>query len=131
MALEHTRDERTSRLVTEELHLFDLGSTLQGLRSEPEYDRNGRNGTTLVKNPDLRVVLMALRDGGAMAEHHAPGPITVQALEGKIEFSTGGAVHVLTPGKLLALPSGQPHSVKAVQDSAFLLTIAPATRPES
>lgn len=29
MALEHTRDERTSRLLTVELHLFALKNTLE------------------------------------------------------------------------------------------------------
>ena len=99
MALEHSREERTARLLPEELHLFDLKGTLQRLRSEPEYAENGRNGTTLVKNAELRVVLEALREGADMAEHRAPGPITVQVLEGEIRFSVGEAVHTLRPGR--------------------------------
>jgi quercetin dioxygenase-like cupin family protein len=129
MALEHTRDERVSRLLTEGLHVFDLDNTLQGLRSEPEYESNGRNGTTLVKNGELRVVLMAMPAGGEMADHHAPGPITVQVLEGEIEFSVGGSAHLIRPGKLLSLSSGETHAVKAIQASAFLLTIAPLPKP--
>jgi quercetin dioxygenase-like cupin family protein len=125
MAQEHSREERTARLLPEELHLLDLTGTLHRLRSEPEYAANGRNGTTLVKNPAVRVVLEALREGAGMAEHRAPGPITVQVLEGEIQFSVGEAVHTLRAGQLLVLPTRRPHSVKAAQDSAFLLTIAP------
>ena len=125
MALEHTREERTARLLPDELHVFDLRRMVEGLRGEPEYAANGRNGTTLVKNAEVRVVLEALREGADLAEHRAPGPITVQVLEGEIQFSVGETVHVLRPGELLVLPTCRPHVVKAAQDSAFLLTIAP------
>jgi len=131
MALEHSREERTARLFTEELHLFNLPETMQGLRGEPEYAANGRNGTTLVKDAELRVVLQVLREGAEMAEHHAPGPITVQVLDGEIQFSVGEVVHTLRPGGLLVLPTRRPHAVKAARDSAFLLTIAPLARPEA
>jgi quercetin dioxygenase-like cupin family protein len=124
MAQEHSREERTARLVGDELHLFDLMGTLQRLRSEPEYTANGRNGTTLVKNAELRVVLEALREGAGMAEHRAPGPITVQVLEGEIRFRMGETVRTLRRGELLILPASRPHAVEAGRDSAFLLTIA-------
>ncbi|MGV3721947.1 MAG: cupin domain-containing protein [Actinomycetota bacterium] len=126
MTLEHTRTEREARLLPEEVHLFDLPSTLETLRREPQYETNGRNGTTLVKNPEVRVVLQAMRPEAHLAEHHAPGPITVQVLEGEIEFKVGDRGHTLRPGSLLVLPARVPHSVRAVQESAFLLTIAPA-----
>lgn len=130
MALEHTCEERTARLLPEELHLFDLKRTAEGLRSEPEYATNGRNGTTLVKDAEVRVVLEVLREGAELAEHRAPGPITVQVLEGEIQFSGGETVHTLRPGELLVLPACRPHAVKAARDSAFLLTIAPLARPK-
>jgi quercetin dioxygenase-like cupin family protein len=126
MALEHSREERTARLLPEELHLFDLQRTVIGLRAEPEYAADGRNGTTLVKDAEMRVVLQVLREGSEMAEHHAPGPITVHVLEGEIQFSAGETAHTLRPGDLLALPTRRPHAVKAACDAAFLLTIAPA-----
>jgi quercetin dioxygenase-like cupin family protein len=123
MAQEHSREERTARLVSDELHLFDLVGTLERLRREPEYAANGRNGTTLVKNAELRVVLEALREGAGMAEHRAPGPITVQVLEGQIRFRVGETIRTLRPGELLVLPARIPHAVQAARDSAFLLTI--------
>jgi quercetin dioxygenase-like cupin family protein len=130
MGLEHTREERTARFRLEELHLFDLEGTLQRLRSVPEYAANGRNGTTLVKNAELRVVLEVLRKGAGLAEHRAPGAITVQVLEGEIQFSVGDSVHTLHPGELLVLPDCRPHAVKAALDSAFLLTIVPLAEPK-
>ncbi|MGV3722994.1 MAG: cupin domain-containing protein [Actinomycetota bacterium] len=129
MVLEHTRPEREMRLLPEVTHLIDLGSTLEALRNEPDYVANGRNGTTLVKNTELRMVLQAMLPGARLLEHHAPGPITVQVLDGEIEFSVGSTVHTIRRGEMLALPARVPHAVHAVRESAFLLTIAPLAGP--
>jgi quercetin dioxygenase-like cupin family protein len=120
-----TREERAGRLYPDGIHTFHLAETAESLRAEAEFAANGRTGLTLVKGPELRVVLMVLQAGAGLAEHHAPGPITVHVLEGELRFSSAGEVIYLRPGELLALPSRQPHAVEAVHESAFLLTIAP------
>ncbi|HTE18063.1 MAG TPA: cupin domain-containing protein [Armatimonadota bacterium] len=127
MSDQRSRDEREARLHDDGAHVFPLTSTIATLRGEEAYGKSGRSGITLVKNPDLRVVLQVLRQGAELAPHAAPGPITVQVLEGELRFSAAGEDVSLRPGELLALPHGT-HSVEAVTDSAFLLTIAPANR---
>ena len=130
MIIERTRKEREERLDAEHLHLFDLRELTYALWREPEAGESGRSGVTLVKTPDLRVVLQVLEAGSALAEHRAPGPITVQVLQGVLRFQAGSEVRYLRQGELLALPARQPHSVEAICDSTFLLTIAPAARKE-
>jgi quercetin dioxygenase-like cupin family protein len=129
--LERTRTERLQRLDAGLLHVFALEQYARALRDEPAYERNGRNGVTLVKTPGLRVVLEALRAGSELAEHQAPGPITVQVLEGEVRFHTGEDTFRLRQGEVLALPASRRHAVEAVRDSAFLITIAPLSRKES
>jgi quercetin dioxygenase-like cupin family protein len=128
MILERTRAERQERLDVGLLHVFALKQYTDALREEPEYVRHGRNGVTLVKTNGLRVLLEALRQGAELAEHRAPGPITVQVLEGEIRFQTGEDTFRVRQGETLALPAGRPHSVEAVRDSAFLITIAPVAQ---
>src|SRR5262245_54905891 len=89
MTLERTRVEREERLNAGLLHSFGLPQYAGALRGEAAYTRTGRNGVTLVKTGELRVVLEVLRAGAELAEHRAPGPITVQVLEGEIRFHTG------------------------------------------
>jgi quercetin dioxygenase-like cupin family protein len=124
MVLERTRAERTEQLDEGTLHVFPLDDYARDLRGEPAYTANGRTGVTLVKSPALRVVLEALRAGAELAEHRAPGPITVQVLEGEIRFLTGEDTFRVRAGEVLALPSGRPHSAEAVRDSTLLITIA-------
>jgi quercetin dioxygenase-like cupin family protein len=130
MILERTRAEREERLDSGILHAFALTDYTSALRDEAVYAASGRNGVTLVKTPGLRVVLQVLGRGEELAEHRAPGPITIQVLEGEVRFCAGEEVCRLSEGQALALPAGRPHSVEAVRDAAFLLTIAPVPSKE-
>jgi quercetin dioxygenase-like cupin family protein len=131
MVLERTRAERKGRLDEGTLHVFSLEEYARKLRAESAYIANGRNGITLVKSPALRVVLELLHAGAELAEHHAPGPITVQVLEGEIRFLTGEDTFRVRAGEALALPAGRPHAVEAVRDSTLLITLAPGDHAET
>jgi quercetin dioxygenase-like cupin family protein len=124
MVLERTRAARAERLEIDTLQVCALKEYARALREESVYAANGRNGITLVKTPCLRVVLEVLQGGAALDEHQAPGPITVHVLEGAIRFHVSDEVFRVREGEMLALPAGQPHSVEAVCDTAFLITIA-------
>jgi quercetin dioxygenase-like cupin family protein len=130
MLLERTRAERHERLDAGTLHVFALERYVRELREEAAYSKHGRNGLTLVKTPALRVVLEVLRGGAELAEHRAPGPITVQVLEGEVRFHTGEDTFRIRVGEMLALPEGRPHAVEAVRDCSLLISIAPAGQNE-
>lgn len=102
---------------------FDLASELQQLRNEPEW-QTGQNAKTLVKYDNLRVVLIALKARARVPGHQTEGRISIQTIEGQIHVRAEGRTFYLPAGNLLALDRGLPHDVEAVQDSAFLLTIA-------
>jgi quercetin dioxygenase-like cupin family protein len=62
-------------------------------------------------------------EGKEVAEHKAKGEIVVQCLEGRVAFTALGRTQTLEAGKLLYLPSGEPHSVKGIDNASLLLTI--------
>lgn len=124
MEQERTREARLERLDASALHVLGLEEYIRTLRAEPEYARSGRSGITLVKSPGLRLVLEVLRQGAELAEHRAPGPITVQVLEGEIRFHAGPDTFRIRAHELLALPPRRPHAVEAVRDSVLLITLA-------
>lgn len=102
---------------------FDLSAELERLRGRVEYGSGDPTGSTLVKEADLRVVLIALRAGGRMHEHDTSGPISVQPIEGRIRFAAGSEQIELAPGEIVALKPGVSHHVEALEDAAFLLTV--------
>jgi quercetin dioxygenase-like cupin family protein len=79
--------------------------------------------TTLVKTADLEVIRLVLPAGKEIPSHKAPGEITVQCLEGRIDFTARGRTQELTAGRMLYLAAGEPHALKAATDSTVLVTI--------
>lgn len=121
-----TRPRGTDRNLDDPQKAVRLSRALEVLRGEAAWRERDRNSATLVKGTGLRVVLVALHAGAAIKEHSAEGPITVQVLQGRLDFAAGGETHALAAGDLLTLGAGIPHAVHAPEEAAFLLTIAGA-----
>jgi len=109
--------------MAEPLMEFDLPAEVDRLRAETTWS-TGQNARTLVKHGDFRVVLTALQAKARMPEHKTEGRISVHVLSGHIHLRAAGRTYNLRPGSLLALDRGIPHDVEALEESAFLLTIA-------
>jgi quercetin dioxygenase-like cupin family protein len=104
---------------------FDLASELDQLhRDESWLHPTGRSSKTLVKYPDLRIVLIAMKANTRMHEHTAAGRISVHSLNGHIRLHLPTGVVDLPAGQLLTLDQCMPHDVEAAEDSAFLLTLS-------
>ncbi len=90
----------------------------------PPDGPSGRRAETLLKTPHLRVVLVTMRAGAELREHTAPGTITVQPLRGRFAFTAGDEEREMPAGTLVSVEGGVRHAVRALEDGAFLLTIA-------
>jgi len=102
---------------------FDLADEVDRLRGEATW-KSGRNARTLMKYDDFRVVLTALQPKVRIPEHTTEGRITVHMLSGHIRLNASGRTFDLRPGSLVALDQGATHDIEALEESAFLLTIA-------
>jgi quercetin dioxygenase-like cupin family protein len=112
------------RSLSEPMMTFDLQPTLQELRRDESYTRSGRLGRTLARSGRLRMVLVALNSGIEVGTHQADSPMTIQVLEGRIGFRVGGASHELSAGQVLFFMPGEAHDIRALDESALLLTIS-------
>ena len=79
--------------------------------------------TTLVKTKAFEILRLVVPAGKEIPTHAAPSEISVQCLEGRVEFTVGGKTQELSAGQLLYLSTAAPHSLKGVQDSSLLVTI--------
>jgi quercetin dioxygenase-like cupin family protein len=109
--------------VSDSLIAIDLLVESEALRSGDAYSTADHAAHTISKQSGSRVVLIALKAGGRMNEHHADAPITVQGLQGTVNFTVGDQTIRLTPGVLVTAAAGMLHSVEAIEESAFLLTM--------
>jgi quercetin dioxygenase-like cupin family protein len=78
---------------------------------------------TLLKTDNLEVLRLVLPAGKTIAEHKAPGEITVQCIEGEVQFTSMGQTQTLRPGQMLYLSAAEPHALEATKDSSMLVTI--------
>lgn len=86
--------------------------------------QTGHTARTLFKKADFRMVLISMEKGSVLKEHHADGTISVQVLKGSIRFTAQGETHTLQANSMAALGASIKHEVEALEESAFLLTIA-------
>jgi len=100
-----------------------LGQAVKQLEQDPAW-AHGRSSRTLAKYPDFRAVLVAMKSGTSMEEHKAAGSIAVHVLAGRVRLNTGDQHIEIPADHVVMLHSELPHSVEALEDSAFLLTIA-------
>jgi quercetin dioxygenase-like cupin family protein len=102
---------------------FDLPAEVHRLHAETTWN-TGQNARTLIKYDDFRVVLTALKANMRLPEHKTEGRISVHVLSGHIQLRAAGRTFNLRSGGVLALDREMPHDVEALEESAFLLTIA-------
>ncbi len=103
---------------------FDLAAEAKQLRAEGAWLHGSHNAKTLVKEPDFRVVLIAVKRGGRLQQHQAPGRISVQTLSGHLRLHLPDHSVDLPAGRLLTLEPSIVHDVEGVEESTFLLTVA-------
>ncbi|MBX7464629.1 LuxR family transcriptional regulator [Streptomyces sp. NPDC048491] len=87
----------------------------------------GRSASTVIGGHErvLRQTVMALTEGSTLGEHGHGGEATLLVWTGRIRLVAGADAWEGRNGDLLAVPA-TPHTVEALEDSAFLLTVAMA-----
>lgn len=104
----------------------NVRSEVEQLKKAPSWHReSGRSSETLVKYEAFRIVLVRMKPGSYMSHHRAEGPISIQVLQGKVRVHLPeDRTEDLEHGDLLTLERCLEHDVEALEESAFLLTIA-------
>ena len=90
-------------------------------------DVRGPTGTgesgTLIRTDHLEIFRYALPAGKVVDTHTAAGLMVIQCLEGTVEFTALGKTQQLTSGTMLYLSDREPHALRALSDTLFLITI--------
>lgn len=102
---------------------WQLDALFDEIAADPSWG-TARVTRILVKTPELRQILVAMPAGSEWAEHRAAGRVSVCVIRGRIAFGVGGESTELAAGTLAAVEPGVLHDVRALEPSAFLLTVA-------
>lgn len=120
------RRPKGNRPLDASLVEMDIAKFKEQIKQEAAWRENDRNAITIFKTNGMRIVLVGLKTGAVMKTHTAAGIISVQVLEGKINFNTAERAVDLGIEQMLALHADIPHNVKAREESFFLLTLTTA-----
>jgi quercetin dioxygenase-like cupin family protein len=110
-------------LLGDSLLVFDLPSLMEKIKQEDAWQIGERNAITILKSDKLRLVLMALREGSEINFCKSGNLFSLQLLEGKLMFHTENKELILEHGHILTLLENIDHSLVAISESIFLLTI--------
>ncbi|HUH75391.1 MAG TPA: cupin domain-containing protein [Chitinophagales bacterium] len=112
------------RILNATLVEMDLNKFIDQIKSEVTWQESDRNSMTIFKSNTMRIVLMGLRENAELKPHKANGVISVQVIEGKMNFVAENQTTLLEKGQMIALHDNITHSVLALKDTFFLLTLA-------
>ena len=83
----------------------------------------------LAKNGGGNVTLFAFDAGEGLSEHTTPFDALVIVLDGSLRLSIGGGPVDASPGTIVRMPAGVPHSVDATAASRMLLIMLREPKP--
>ena len=79
--------------------------------------------SALFKSNELEVMRLVLAAHKSIPMHSVKGEITVQCLEGEVQFHAGGRTQPMQAGQLVWLAGGVEHGLTALRDASLLVTI--------
>ena len=95
----------------------------QSLATLCDYAPGSVVSRTVHKGPTGTLTAFAFDQGQELSEHTAPFDAYVQIVDGEALLTIGGEAVTATAGKLVLMPAGVPHAVKAEQRFKMLLTM--------
>lgn len=113
-----------SRVLNAPLVEMNLQNLIAQIKGETTWTGSDRNSITVFKSETMRIVLMGLHNDAELKPHTANGIISVQVLEGKINFVANQKTCLIEKGQMIALQANIEHSVLALSEAFFLITLA-------
>lgn len=112
------------RMLNSSLVEADLNKFITQLIKEPAWKETDHNAITIFKSDLMRIVLIGMHENAELKTHTANGTISVQLISGKVNFTSDGRTVSLEERQMIVLHDKIPHSVTALSESFFLLTLA-------
>lgn len=90
----------------------------------PLGDRLGEAASiALVRTPDIEVMRLILPKGRSVPEHHVPGEVILQCIEGTVEVQAHDRTQALQAGQMLYLQGNVPYALYALESASVLMTM--------
>ena len=88
-----------------------------------DYQDGSVVSRTIIDKQAGTVTLFAFAAGQGLSEHKAPYDAAAYILDGEVEIAISGEPFVLEQGRMIIMPAGEPHALRAVTPFKMLLTM--------
>ena len=112
---------RTHRLAGRVI-VFDTATEEAKVLQQSAATKTGRAAKTLVKEGQLRITLIGLREGSVLGAHQVEGELSIHVLRGALEVRTADREFRVGKGAIAVMHSGVRHDARALRDTVVLLT---------
>lgn len=93
------------------------------IKEQISYSAGGILSKVIIKSEKLDVTLFCMAKGTEISEHTSTKQGFVYVVEGKGVFNLGGKDIVMSPGVFIEMEKNMIHSLKAEQNTSFLLVL--------
>ena len=104
--------------------IFRVAEESDGLRRDLEHTSGGRAAKTLAKTEGLRVTLVLRKQDVEMNPEATAGGASIEVLAGRLRVQAGGEPWDVGRGELIVLADNLRERMTALEETAFLLTVA-------
>jgi quercetin dioxygenase-like cupin family protein len=84
-----------------------------------------QNPRVLFSSTECRLVVLDLRSGETMGDHHVRERAVVQVISGRVSIEAAGETVECDAGTLVVFDPGERHALRGLDDARLLLTLAP------
>jgi len=120
-----------ARILDASLVKTDIHEYIQQLKNESAWQKNDRNGITLYKTNGLRIVLVIMHANAEMRPQTVDGIISFHVVEGRLQIAAQDKTTDVESGQVLTLHANIKHSVRATEETTFILTMTNENYGES
>jgi hypothetical protein len=109
------------RILDAPFVFMDLAKYSHQLKQEEAWKRSDRNSITIYKTKEFSMVLCWLREEALIMDNLVGGHVTIQVIEGTIDFAIESCTTELTQKQAVTVHPFIMHSIRAVSNSLILM----------
>ena len=116
------RDDSESFNTT--LSALELQVLVDKMKGKPSWENGALNSMILLNNQSSQIVLTIMHEGTEIVSSQANDSITFRVLEGELILHIRNGSIALHKGEILTLYEKTKYSIKSLEETSFLLTLA-------
>ncbi len=107
-----------------ETGILNFGALIKEAKENPAWKTGKLYSRTLLKDQDLRIVLIGIHEASAIEMHEAESTVSLQVLEGSLMLTTGEKFATINEDELYTVIEGESYGLSATIPTIFLMTKA-------